>query len=309
MMRRAIDLAIAAVIAALVSIPVRANDSMASARALYAAAEYEDALAALDRLQQTADRSQDERKTIAQYRAYCLLALGRAADAEEAIAVVITATPLYVPPESEVSPRVRNAFRDVRRRILPVIIQERYRGAKEAFDEKRFMEAARGFDDVIEAIGDPDAAQFFKEPPLSDLRGLAEGFRDLSQISAAPPPVVAAPAVAEARPASPPPPPAAPPPVIAAPRIYSAGDLRVVPPVVIHQNTPPLTTQVVIAKRGVLELTIDESGRVEQALLRESTGTPYDAVLLDAARKWTYKPARLQGVPVKYRKLMQVSLR
>ena len=50
------------------------------ARELYAAAEYEDALTILNRLRQTPSKPEDVR-TIDQYRAFCLLALGRAAEA------------------------------------------------------------------------------------------------------------------------------------------------------------------------------------------------------------------------------------
>src|SRR5262245_49080613 len=99
-MNRWIDVAIALVIAAIISIPAKALDSLTAARDLYAAAEYEDALAVLNRLQPTAS-APDERRTIEQYRAYCLLALGRSADAEKAIAAVVAATPLYKPSGAE----------------------------------------------------------------------------------------------------------------------------------------------------------------------------------------------------------------
>jgi hypothetical protein len=34
----------------------------------------------------------------------------------------------------------------------------------------------------------------------------------------------------------------------------------------------------------------------------------YNRLLLAAAKTWTYRPARLEGVPVKYRKRIQVTL-
>src|SRR5947207_2840825 len=113
-----IDIILALLIAALVSIPMRAADSLTAARDLYAAAEYEDALVLLNQLQ-PGDHEPDERRAIEQYRAYCLLALGRSADAEQAIAAMVTATPLYKPSGADVSPRVRSAFSEVRRRMLP----------------------------------------------------------------------------------------------------------------------------------------------------------------------------------------------
>ena len=62
-----------------------------------------------------------DRKSIEQYRSLCLLALGRGSEAESAIAAVVTADPAYLPGDAEASPRVRAAFSDVRRRLLPDI--------------------------------------------------------------------------------------------------------------------------------------------------------------------------------------------
>jgi TonB family protein len=294
-MIRPLDAVMALLVASLVSIPLHANDSLATARAMYAAAQYEEALAALDRLQQAGERPLDERRTIAQYRAYCFLALGLDADAEAAIAVVVASTPRYMPSESDVSPRVRTAFRDVRRRMLPVIIQERYQAAKAAFEQKQFATAAAGFADVIEAIGDPDATAFFKEPPRSDLRMLAAAFRDLSAAAAAP-------ARLEARTTTP----RIDAPPAASPRIYGPSDVHVVPPVVRRQALPSFAVPGGTASQGLLELVIDEAGRVEKATLLQGVSPGYDAALVQAARQWTYEPATAQGVPVKYRRMVQV---
>src|SRR5438876_893829 len=140
-MSRWFDVVLALSVAALVSIPIRAADSISAARDLYAAAEYEDALALLNRLQ-PGNHEPEERRAIEQYRAYCLLALGRSVDAEQAIAAVVMAMPLYKPSGADVSPRVRSAFTEVRRRMLPSIIQQKYAAAKEAFDRKNFLAAA-----------------------------------------------------------------------------------------------------------------------------------------------------------------------
>src|SRR5262245_57245965 len=151
------DIVIAVLIAAVVSIPTHGADSLTAARDLYAAAEYEDALVLLNNLQ-SGDHAPDERRTIEQYRAYCLLGLGRSADAEQAIAAVVTATPLYKPTVADASPRVRTAFTDVRRRVLPTVIQDKYATAKSAFDRKNFPVAATVFTEVVEAMSDPDIA-------------------------------------------------------------------------------------------------------------------------------------------------------
>jgi hypothetical protein len=226
-MNRWFDAAIAIVIAALISIPTHAADSLAAARDLYAAAEYEDALALLNQLR-PGDHAPDERRTIEQYRAYCLLALGRSVDAEQAIAAVVTATPLYKPSGADASPRVRSAFSDVRRRMLPSIIQEKYAAAKVAFDRKNFSIAATVFTEVVEAMSDPDVEDVVKQPPLADLRVLAIGFRDLSVSAAAPPPVLVRetpPTTAPALLVTP-----APATVVASLRVYATSDAQVVPP-------------------------------------------------------------------------------
>lgn len=305
-MNRWFDAAIALVIAALISIPTHAADSLTAARDLYAAADYEDALALLNKLQ-PGDHAPDERRTIEQYRAYCLLALGRSVDAEQAIAAVVTATPLYKPSGADASPRVRSAFSDVRRRMLPSIIQEKYAAAKVAFDRKNFLVAATVFTEVVEAMSDPDVADVVKQPPLADLRVLAIGFRDLSVSAAAPPPVPVRetpPTTAPAMLVTP-----APTAAVAPLRVYAANDAQVVPPTALKQALPPFPAQLPVANRGVLELVINEDGAVENATMRESVNPRYDAQLVIAAKSWQYKPAMLDGRPVKYRKMMQIDVK
>jgi TonB family protein len=302
---RFVDIVLAALVAAVVSIPTRAADSLADARDMYAAAEYEDALALLNKLQ-PGEHPAEERRAIEQYRAYCLLALGRSADAEQAIAAVVDATPLYKPSGSDVSPRVRSAFSDVRRRVLPSIIQEKYAAAKEAFDRKNFPVAAAAFTEVVETMADPDVADVVKQAPLSDLRVLAIGFRDLSVTAAAPPPVP----MRETAPAAPaalvtPAPTAA----VAPPRIYVATDTAVLPPAAVKQQLPAFPSQLASANRGVLEIVINEEGDVESVAMRESVNPRYDAQLLAAAKTWQYRPALLNGKPVKYRKLVQIDVK
>src|SRR5262249_44001633 len=151
------------------------QDSIAAARDLYASAAYEDALAVLNRLPGSG-RPADEARAIEQYRAFCLLALGRTSEAERAIETVVAAEPMYRP-TTDLPRRVRAAFSDARRRVLPTIIQQRYSEAKAAFDRKEFATAADGFKQVLETMNDPDAAATANQPPLSDLKMLALGFK------------------------------------------------------------------------------------------------------------------------------------
>ena len=288
-----------------------AQDSLAAARELYASAAYEDALAVLNRLR--APTSRDEGRTIDQYRAFCLLALGRAAEADNAIEAVVTAEPSYHPSDADVSPRVRTAFADVRRRMLPVIIQQRYAQAKGAFDRKEFAAAADSFSQVLSLMTEPDIASAAKQPPLSDLRTLAAGFHDLSASAAAPPPVAPPPPAPPALPPlqlqpTPPPVPAQPA-TPAAPRIYDATNTNVVPPIVVRQVVPPFSLRTVPTNQGMVEIIINELGAVEMATILIPLNRLYDRAVLEAAKDWLYRPATMNGVPVKFRKSVRISFK
>jgi TonB family protein len=271
---------------------------LAAARELYASASYDDALAVLNRLR-SADHPAGQSRAIEQYRAFCLLALGRAADAQQAIEAVVVAEPSYQPDENDVSPRVRTAFADVRRRMLPVIIQQKYAQAKTAFDRKDFKAAASGFSQVLVTMADPAVSAEAARPPLSDLRMLAVGFEELSAKAAAPPPAAPAPPVQVA---------AAPPPPAAIP-VYTGEDRNVIPPGVIIQTLPLFPGTVIAPRTGALEVLIDESGQVESAVMTASVTSGYDRLVLAATRTWRFKPATVNGVPVKYRKLVQINVK
>lgn len=275
------------------------ESDLAAARELYASASYDDALAVLDKLR-SSGRSAGQARAIEQYRAFCLLALGRAADAQQAIEAVVAAEPSYQPNESDVSPRVRTAFADVRRRMLPVIIQQKYAQAKTAFDRKDFAAAATGFSQVLVTLADPAVSAEAGRPPLSDLRMLAVGFEELSAKAAAPPPPPAAPPVVVAPP---------PPPVPVVNRVYSGDDRNVIPPTVINQSLPVFQGAVFAPRYGMLEVLISETGEIESAVMTQSVTVAYDRLAIAAARKWRYTPATLNGVPVKYRKAVQISVK
>ena len=283
------------------------QDSLSAARELYAGAAYEDALMVLNRLRANVVRADDAR-AIDQYRAFCLLALGRASDAERAIESVIAVQPSYLPTEGDVSPRVRAAFFEVRRRMLPAIVQQWYASAKASYDRKEYGAAVSGFTQVMDVLTDPDVASAVNQPPLSDIRTLAAGFRDLSVLAAAPPPPPPPPPPA---PAPEPPPPAAPAPAQPT-RIYGPGDGNVVPPAVVRQSLPPMPQQIhrsVVSQEGTLEIVIDETGAVESALMKAPFSPLYDRLALAAAAEWQYRPATLGGVPVKYRKMVQITFK
>jgi TonB family protein len=278
---------------------VPGRDVVGPARDLYASARYDEALAVLNDLRpDDVANAVSDRKSIEQYRSLCLLALGRGTEAESAIAAVVTADPSYQPGEVEASPRVRAAFSDVRRRLLPDIANSRYGEAKALFDRKDYATAARQFRQVVLLLDDPDMGG-----KLPDLRTLVTGFLDLSVAAATPPPEPPKP-VAPVAPAPPPVPQADP------NRIYTMGDKDVIPPVVIRQDMPRLTpmTKLQARERGVIEIVIDEQGRVTFVSIRESVHPIFDSELMTMGREWRYQPATLQGKPVRYRKMIQINV-
>jgi hypothetical protein len=276
--------------------------SLGAARELYAAAEYSGALAMLndllDKNPAGAGASVEERQSMELYRTLCLMAVGNTAEASKAIEAMVARDPLHRPGGDDIPPRVRTALTDARKRLLPSIIQQKYVVAKAAFDQKDFTAAADGFGQVLKGLADPDIAPVAAQPPLSDLGMLAAGFNDLTTKATALPP--------QPMPAPAPPPVEPPAPVVAAePRTYGP---EVVPPIVIRQEIPPFPGRVLLGGASVIEVIVDTLGGVEVATLDRPLNPQYDRMALSAARSWTYRPATLNGLPVKYRKRIQIRL-
>ena len=273
------------------------ENPLTAARDLYASARYDEALAVLNGL--PADNTIADRKSIEQYRSLCLLALGRGSEAESAIAAVVTADPLFMPGETDASPRVRTAFSEVRQRLLPQITTNRYAAAKAAFDRKEYDSAATQFRELITLLDDPQM-----NGKQADMKTLAKGFLDLATAAATPPP--------EPKRADPPPAPApvAGPVAPRADKVWSLEDPGVVAPVAVRQDVPrvPINIAPVARDRGLLEIVIDEQGRVMSMTIRMSVHPVYDPLLLSSARDWRYKPATVNGTPVKFRKVIQITV-
>jgi hypothetical protein len=280
---------------------LEAESSVAAVRELYVSAAYEDALKLLEELQ-GGTHTREERRSIGLYRVLCLVAVGRTGEADQAIETLVAQEPLYRPPMDDLSPRMRTAFTDARKRLLPLIIQQQYREAKAAFDRQDHQAAAAGFALVLEGLAEPEVAQAAAQPPLSDLRTLATGFQDLSVKALAPPPPPAlepAPVVIVAPPAAP---------VRDYKRTYTVDDEGVELPAPIRQAFPRFAGKVPAAASGVIDILIDAMGTVETVTLRETIDPRYDNQLVTAAKRWQYKPATVDGVPVKFLKSVKVNL-
>jgi len=272
-----------------------ADASLAAARDLYVSASYDDALAMLGTLS-TGQKSLEERQSIDLYRTLCLFALGKTTEADKVIEAMLLRDPLYRAGNEELSPRVETAFQTARRRILPSVIQQKYAEAKAAFDKQEWATASTGFADVLKSIGDPDIAAASGAPPLSDIKTLSAGFRDLA-VKSTPPPAPAPKVVAEvAKPVRP------------VKAVYTAEDRDVLPPVAVVQRVPKYPANVTRPLQGVVQFVIDENGVVQTPTMPVSIDMSYDGMVISAAKKWQYTPATLDGKPVKYMKRLTISV-
>ena len=278
--------------------PAAAQHSLESASALYASARYEEALAVLDRLSTNGDTDAAAVKIDVEiHRALCLLALGRDDDAGAAFARVVSTDPWYRLDPKQVSPSVGNFYRAVRKKALPQIAQAKYTEARAAYDRKDFAQALETFKIVRALFDDEDMSGV-----SPDVKMLASEFQLLAEAQVPPP----APAPTE----SAPPPPDPPTTVPAEPRIYGAEQPGITPPVAIRQVVPPLPSTLgsIGFPKGVYDLTIDEQGRVIGVIVRRSIHRTYDGIFVEAAARWQYQPAMLEGQPVRYRKSIQVAV-
>jgi hypothetical protein len=285
--------------------PAAAQDPLSIAKDLYASAAYEDALSALARVK---DGTPDLAQQVDQYRAFSLFALGRTAEAESVIETLIRRDPLVVPDARDASPRITALFGQVRKRLLPELIRDGYRSARPSIDKGDVAAAVPQLQQVRTLLDQAKTAGVSNEA-LGDLGVLVEGFLDLakSMTERAAEEAAAAEKAAEAATA------AVPEPAIRKPAVYSSLDTDVVAPAPIRQTLPTIPhsiarTMAAGKTSGVLEVTINEKGRIDQAIMREPVNPIFDSVVLSAAREWQYRPATKAGEPVKYVKRIGVSV-
>lgn len=296
-------------VAAQGQVTLTSSDDLAAARALYAVGDYETALSRLESAR--SDATADE---VDQYRALCLLALGRTAETEQSLRRLVDRRPHFRMSEQDVSPRLVAMFHAVRKQLLPGLVKTLYVQARATFEEKRYAQASSAMRDVLDLVADPDAAE--AAASLADIKMLSEGFLRLSDLeiaaakAAADAAAAAAAAAAQAaaREAAAPPPPAEPPP----PAVYSDSDTDVTPPVVVTRTLPPWrpgsSAQAARSYQGHLRLIVDETGRVESASLLRPFLPGYETELLEAARTWQFRPATRGGVPVKFVRVFTIEV-
>jgi TonB family protein len=289
---------------------VSAQDPLSVAKDLYASAAYEDALSALARIK---DGGPDLSQQVDQYRAFSLFALGRTAEAEAVVESVIRRDPTVKPDSRDASPRIAALFAQVRNRLLPDLIREGYRAARETMENGDLAGAVPKLQQVRSMLAELKAAGASNEA-LVDMGVLVDGFLDLARTSErAAAEAEAAAARAEAPAVAPPAPVSAAPIVNRTPSVYSATDADVVAPVTVRQQMPTIPYNLARSMTnskgaGVLEVMINEKGRVDEASMREPVNPFFDSVVIAAAKSWQYKPATKGGEPVKYVKRIGVSV-
>lgn len=255
------------------ALPAYAQDALAAARALYAAARYEEALGAFDAMKSAGGLTPETALPVEQGRAYCLLALGRTADAQAAIETVVTLDPFFVPSEDETPPKLCAAFREGRRRALPEALDRLYSRGKAAYDGRDFAGAAASFSRILALLDDPDLT--LEPGPRADMRLMANSFLDLTK-SASP--------------------------------LFDASSPDVTPPVPLQTpvDIPEPLRPKGAARTTAVEVIVTATGLVESAIVRQSDAPALDPLVVRAALDWRYTPAVRAAMAVRYRMVVQV---
>jgi tetratricopeptide (TPR) repeat protein len=300
---RSLNVALAAIVA--LASNALAQDPLSVARTLYESASYAEALSAVGQIPPTADLIEVEK-----YRALCLLALGREKEAEQGLEALAISRPLFTFDENEAPPKLVALYSDVRRRTLPEASKQLYQRARMSFDKGDMVDAREKFQEIIKLA---DTAPKEQAALMEDLKVLATGFVTLTEKAtkteatpAATVPAATVPA-ATSKPAPIPAGPAAAAPVLTASAgatIYDASNTSVRSPVAIRRNIPIWTRPAALRRvplAGVLDVVVDEQGNVVEAKMATPIHVTYDAILIDAARRWRYEPATAAGKPVRYR--------
>jgi TonB family protein len=257
-----------------------AQEPLTKAKALYDAAAYEDALTILTPV---------DLPEAQQYKALCLLALGRSQDAAGAVERLVSVQPTFEPSAQDVPPRFVALVSDAKRKLLPSLARRAFNEARDQFKNGSREEALRRFAVVLTLASDPS---FKQSPDAEDLRTLASGFIELAKATplAAPPAAVVAKAPERPRQLEPP---------------------DIVQPVVVKQFIPPVPADLESQSGPLLtvRVVIGVNGRVTESSVQQSAHPLYDRLVLQAARDWVYQPATLNGHPVTAEKTVTVQLR
>jgi periplasmic protein TonB len=171
---------------------VSAQEELGGAKTLYVNASYEEALTVLDKQASAAGTSGPKAAEVQHYRALCFIALGRTAEADQAIALSVAADPFSVPDTSELSPRVASVFTAARARLVPEVARAALAEGRQMMQKGDPAGANRRFEAVTKLLADPALAG---RADLTDLTLAATAFSELTkaQLAAAAAAAAAAP--------------------------------------------------------------------------------------------------------------------
>jgi TonB family protein len=269
------------------------DDPLSAARDLYASAAYVEALAELARVESSAPTPATTRDAGA-YRTFCLVALGRAGEAEAAAELLVRKDPtLSLDRFPDASPRIAAMFASVRRRVLPQLIREEFRAARTVATGKTpeaepRLRHVRELLDTAETIGAWDDT-------LADVRLIVDGFLELAHTAGSR--NAASETAAAAVTIEPPP---------AREDVFaSPTEATVVAAIAVFQpkpNVPPALLSIVrqLHRTSRIDVLINERGTVDDVTVTEAVNPAYDKLIVAAARTWRYKPASKDGVPIKF---------
>jgi hypothetical protein len=299
---------VCAVIVLLCAATASAQEPLTKAKALYDTAHYEEALTAL------ASVNEPEAQ---QYRALCMLALGRTQDARGEVDSLIASAPTFEPSTEDVPPRFVSLVSDAKQRLLPGIARKTFNEARDQFKGGDQAEAAKKFDTVVMLAS---TAGFRDTSEAEDLRTLASGFIELARARAperkAAAPAAEPPKAADATPAAPPAAAtaSAPAPATAPPSPSEAAPVapnEVSQPVAVRQTIPAVPSGIsgLGSPTASVKVVIGADGHVLNASMQQASHPLYDRLVLQAAREWVYTPAMLNGRPVPSEKVVTIQLR
>jgi hypothetical protein len=264
------------------------------ARLQYESAAYEEALSTLTEAEETAA---PDKVQLEQYRAFCLIALGRLPEAEHALSALVAADPTYMPSPSVASPKVLTMVSDIRKKELPAIVRNLMAQGRSSYQQKELERARQLFEQVLQLVEDPSMSG---RAEVEDIKVVARGFVDLAVAAAAPPP---APVATQA---------SAPPSVPAVP-VPPVESIVFVPAVVLQQNMPPWEPPTrafgTVEYNGSIKVRVGTDGKVKAATIERPSHPAYDGRLLQATQTWLYQPATRNGVPVESERVIAVQLR
>jgi len=281
---------------------VSAQGPLTKAKALYDAAAYEEALTVLASVYEPEAQ---------QYKALCMLALGRALDASGAVELLVKSSPTFEPSAEDVPPRFVTLVTEAKKRLLPSIARKAFTEGREQFKSGDREQALKNFDLVLTLAS---TAGFKDTTDAEDLRTLASGFIELARASEAPktpaPTPTPAPEPEPARIAETSKGTDKPKPFEAA-ADAPASPTEVSQPVAIRQLIPPIPSGIsgLGSPTASVRVQIGVDGKVVGASMQQSSHPLYDRLVLQAAREWLYSPATLNGRPVPSEKVVTIQLR